>query len=294
MALTAPSPSGARAVRLPAEIGGRPSALTARTPAGARAVRDFVTPCSRLTALTLPSSSVARRPAPARWALLLGGALTALTLLAPSPALADSPEAPASLLEAGLGYLMLPGAEVCANRTQPCSKGDASLEAHLWQITRLTPRWGVGGGATLAFAPRTDLAEEPEVDAARDLTRAYLTLELTGRYYFVLRPALDAWLGATGGLVVIRDAWQLPRPPYAQIVVGSDGLALATAGGALGLAAGASFRFAESWMVGGALRFSQWLFPSERQVGPLDNTASLAGRVSAVDFGVEVTYRAEL
>src|SRR4051812_4024493 len=53
---------------------------------------------------------------------------------------------PFTVAQVGIGLLTLPAADVCL-RNRPCTKGDTSIEADIWQLYRATRDFAIGAGA---------------------------------------------------------------------------------------------------------------------------------------------------
>ncbi len=145
----------------------------------------------------------------------------------------------------------------------------------------------------LAFSPRTDLPRPSYLDN-RDESRGYLTGEGSFRYYPYVDDSMLIWIGASAGFVVVRDAMLLPVSPNSSGIVGATQETVATLGVALGVGGGMSVTLVDDWTVGGALKFSDWLLPTDREQGPIGNEASLAGQVLAVNLGLNIAYHIDL
>src|SRR5687767_6950883 len=73
-----------------------------------------------------------------------------------SPVGFEALDRPTGIAEVGVGWLTLPGADVCIERRTGCSKGDTSLALDLWQLYRQSRRFAGGAGIMLALIPTTD------------------------------------------------------------------------------------------------------------------------------------------
>jgi opacity protein-like surface antigen len=214
--------------------------------------------------------------------------------------LAGSVVRPVGMAEFGVGWLTLPGAEVCGGQSS-CTKGDTSLELEAWQLYRANLRFAFGAGVTLGLIPTTDAPRsEPErvpgeEPIERDHSRGYLTIEGIVRYYPFVGEDWEAWAGLTGGLVVVSDTFATPAGKYEdKALVGPRGITIRTEGYTIGLAAGAAYSLAANWSLGGTLRYGNWFLPSIAETDALGDQASLTGRTTMFAFGINIAYRVAL
>jgi hypothetical protein len=199
------------------------------------------------------------------------------------------------MAELGLGWIVLPGAEVCVERRQAgCSRGDSSLELEAWQLFRAGGTFAVGAGITLGLTPTTDAPRQDPEGIERDHTRRYLTVEGTVRYYPYVEETLEAWVGLTGGLVVVSDRFESTQNDQEIQLVGPQGVTIRSEGYAVGIAIGGAYVLAPNWSVGAAFRYGNWFLPAEPGRDPLGDEASLVGRISVFGLGASVAYRVPL
>lgn len=202
---------------------------------------------------------------------------------------------PTGIAEVGVGWLTLPLAEVCVERTQAgCRKGDTSFQLEGWQLFRIDKRWAFGAGILLALISTT---EAPRVDPGsvdRNHSRQYMTAEGTVRYYPYVGESVEWWVGMTGGLVVVRDRFDLVEGGSEQALLGPGGATLRTEGSTLGIAGGPVVALTENWALGGSFRYSHWFLPNTPAADPLGTEASLTGRNIVFSFGINVAFRLAL
>ncbi|MCB9588673.1 MAG: hypothetical protein H6718_24905 [Polyangiaceae bacterium] len=201
---------------------------------------------------------------------------------------------PHGAAEAGVGLLTLPGAEVCVDVTQGCETGDTSLELHAWQLYRANVDLAFGAGLTLALTPSTDAPREDPPGVPRDHARRYFLVEATARYYAVVSRSVESWIGIMTGLVVISDRFTPQDPESDKALVGPPGVTIRTEGYSLALGGGAAFALAPNWSLGTSLRVGTWFLPETPEKSPLGDEASLAGRITMFDIGVNIAYRLNL
>ena len=201
------------------------------------------------------------------------------------------------MAEVGLGWLTLPGAEVCVQRgaNPDCNRGDSSLALEAWQIFRLPSAFAVSGGVMLGLTPTTDAPPHEIPDVQRNHTRGYLTIEGMMRYYPYVGESVEGWLGLTTGLVVLSDTFSTVTPSGEQKpLIGGAGVVVRTEGGSLGMGGGLAYEFARNWTFGGNLRLGSWFLPVAPAESPFGDEASLVGQISWFVVTVNVAYRVQL
>lgn len=214
--------------------------------------------------------------------------------------LAGSVVRPVGMAEFGVGWLTLPGAEVCGSQSR-CTQGDTSLDLEAWQLYRANLRFAFGAGVALGLVPTTDAPRsepepvEGEDPIERDHSRGYLTIEGIVRYYPFVGEDWEAWGGLTGGLLVLSDTFATPAGKYEdKALVGPRGITIRSEGYTIGLAAGAAYSLAANWSLGGTLRYGNWFLPSEPERDALGDQASLTGRNTMFALGINIAYRVAL
>ncbi|MGC4092132.1 MAG: hypothetical protein QM756_30470 [Polyangiaceae bacterium] len=193
-------------------------------------------------------------------------------------------ERPTGIAEAGFGWLTLPGAQVCVVR---CSRGDTSFEVDVWQLYRQNIRFALGAGLLLGLIPTNDGADETH-------NRRYMTVEGTARYYPYVGENVEWWVGITGGLVVVSDAYEVARAPTDRALLGPTGNTIRTEGGSIGIAGGPVISLARNFTLGSTLRYGHWFLPDRPAVDALGNQASLNGRNTVFSLGVNLAFRLDL
>jgi hypothetical protein len=195
--------------------------------------------------------------------------------------------------EFGTGLLTLPGAEVCVNLKAGCTKGDNSIIVTAWPLFR-RGNIAIGAGVLLGLTSSSDAPRNDPPDIPRSHWRRYYSVEAAARYYVPLTETLDGWVGLTTGLGVVSDTFQAQKGLTDLALVGPRGLVIMTEGGTLGLGIGLQHAFSENWLLGGALRASEWFLPSTPAKDPLGDEASLKGVVTMLDLGITLAYRSRL
>ena len=200
---------------------------------------------------------------------------------------------PVGIAEANVGVLTLPNAEVCAERSSGCSKGDLSFALEAWEVYRANQRFAFGAGVMVGLIPTANPPQDPE-GMQRDHTRSYFTIEGVVRYYPWVGKNFEGWIGAVGGLVVVSDGFQIPDEDDNRALLGERGVTIASEGASIGLAIGMAYELADHWSLIGSLRVNQWFLPRVPETDPLGSEASLTGRNTATSLSFGIAYRLPL
>jgi hypothetical protein len=199
------------------------------------------------------------------------------------------------MAELGLGWLTLPGAQVCTKRSEAsCEEGDSSPDIEVWQLYRANPRAAIGAGITLGLVPTNDAFGNDQQGIAREHSRSYFAIEGMGRYYPWTGRTTEAWLGLTGGLVVVSDSYSSAEPSSGRALVGQSGSVIRTEGYTIGVGAGGDYLFADNWSVGLQARYGIWFLPQRAETNVFGDEASLTGRNSMFAFVLTFAYRIAL
>jgi len=199
------------------------------------------------------------------------------------------------IFQLGVALLALPAANVCSVSTSACEPGETSIAFGLQNLGRIGDI-GFGAGITWAFGlrPADPALGDPDGTLGRDHSRSYFLVEGQFRYYPPPLGSFHWWAGPQLGFVVVNDSWSTlaDREPYADTdFVGPKALTIATEGLSIGAGIGGNLRFGDHWFFGTRFRYANWILPSEREVTPQQDLASLAGRVDIFDFGLVAGYR---
>jgi len=203
---------------------------------------------------------------------------------------------PMGIAELGVGWLTLPGASVCAERSsgQGCKNGDTSFELDVWQIYRNSKRFAFGAGAMLGLIPTTDAPRHDPEEIVRDHSRSYLTIEGTVRHYPYVGEGVELWWGVSGGLAVVSDRFEVTDKNSDLALVGQRGSTIRTEGATIGVLGGAVFYLADHWSLGTTFRYANWFLPKTAATDPFLDEASLTGRNTIFSLGISIAYRIPL
>jgi hypothetical protein len=200
---------------------------------------------------------------------------------------------PYTVAQLGLGFLTIPGADVCL-KDRPCTKGDTSIELDFWQMYRANADFAVGAGATVAVKPTVDNPpSDPGFD--RSHSRGYFLVEAQGRYYALHLEWFEAWAGLSAGGVIVSDRYTIEGPdePKAAII-GPRSSTIRTEGGTVGALLGAQWTFAPNWAFGLSVRYMRWFLPQDPATTVFLDTATLTDQQSVLNIGLLCSYRIAL
>jgi len=198
------------------------------------------------------------------------------------------------MAEVGLGWLLLPGANVCAEPSFACSEGDSSLDVEAWQLFRVRRSFAAGAGIALGLTPTTDAPREDPPGVSRDHARRYLTVEAIARYYPINAETWEAWVGLTSGLVVVSDRFESTAGQSDKALVGPRGVTIRTEGYTVGLAVGGAYLLSPNWALGASLRYGSWFLPETPARSPFGDEASLRGQNNVFSAALTLAYRVPL
>jgi hypothetical protein len=203
---------------------------------------------------------------------------------------------PTGIAEAGVGWLTLPGASVCAERStgSGCKRGDTSFELDAWELFRTNRRFAFGAGFLLGLIPTTDAPRNDPMGIVRDHARSYLTLEGTVRHYPYIGESVELWWGITGGIAVVNDRFTVNGKNMDLALVGGNASTIRSEGASIGAAGGAVFWLANHWSLGTILRYGNWFLPKVAAKDPLLDEASVTGRNTMFSLGISLAYRIPL
>jgi len=199
---------------------------------------------------------------------------------------------PTGIAEAGVGWLTLPGASVCAGSS--CRKGDTSFELDAWELFRTNRRFAFGAGFLLGLIPTTDAPRTNPMGIVRDHSRSYLTLEGTVRHYPYIGESVELWWGITGGIAIVNDRFSVDNSNMNLALVGGSASTIRSEGASIGAAGGAVFWLANHWSLGTVFRYGNWFLPKVAAKDPLLEEASVTGRNTMFSLGISLAYRIPL
>lgn len=197
----------------------------------------------------------------------------------------------ATLVDVGVLALPLAKSQPFADAEE--EPGEAALGAGVHVLGRIG-NLGFGAGFTYGLGFKT--TEAPgDSPLAREHSRLYYVLDGVFRYYLPTTEGLVWWAAASAGIVVVNDTWTNladRSPPTQYNLVGLKATTILTEGFMAGLELGAHHKFFDRWIIGGRVRYSNWILPGPREFTPFRDRASLGGdleplgRIDVVETGV--------
>ena len=207
---------------------------------------------------------------------------------------AEISERPHAMVEIGLGALSLPYKQLCIPTESRCVDSDYTLLGSLRYALRWSPRFAIGAGVSLGFRPLSDNADisGPSGTIERTHSRNYLIMSGLLRYYPVQRDGFEGWVGATGGLIVVSDRYELEDKGTA--IINPRSTTLATQGPMVGLGGGVDWSLNPSWAVGGWTSQMIWFLPREPACAATTDCATVSGASYSLELGLSLTYRTRI
>ena len=216
-------------------------------------------------------------------------------------ALARIIDRPHTIAELEAGIIALPNAPISPGQRggdtpllPKIGRGDATLQTGIHVLYRWNRHYALGAGAIFAPSPTSDEQYGGLSGLRRTHARSYLFLGMEGRYIPVHYKYFEAWVGLSGGAVIIADRFTTeagdPVPP----ILGTRDVTVRTEGLAVGAQAGGSYYLSENWIAGANLRGYHWILPESRQCSPIGDCATLSGSVQAFELGLTIGYRLPL
>lgn len=199
-----------------------------------------------------------------------------------------------AMVEIGIGGLSLPYKKFCLPTEYRCASSDYTLLGSLRYSLRWSPSFAVGAGISLGFRPLSDNADIQSSEGVipRVHSRNYLLLSSTFRYYFFEQDGLEVWAGATGGLIVVSDRYELQNKGTA--IINPRNTTLASQGPMIGLGLGLDWSLNSSWAIGGWTHQMIWFLPENAACGATYDCATVSGASYSLELGLSMIYRSRL
>ncbi|CAN5324260.1 hypothetical protein BH09MYX1_BH09MYX1_23780 [soil metagenome] len=244
---------------------------------------------------------------------IYAGAIALALLTAPIAANADDPSNPSSGLTAvnfaqrphtvamlELGILALPGTPISSSQAggdTPFGRigsGDATLQAGIDILFRVAKDWVIGAGFLFGPRPTSDPEYGGLGQLPRSHSRSYLSTGAEIRWVPLHTRFIEAWVGATTGIIIIADRFSTDAGIAKPTVFGERVVTLRTEGLSLGIEAGFDWSITDRFVAGFGLRAAHWFLPSNPQCSPIGDCTTLLGSANAIGFGITFGYRIPL
>jgi len=205
--------------------------------------------------------------------------------------LAEAPEKVTGMVEVSLGWLTLPGAQVCG--PESCKSGDTTPVVEIWNLIHLD--WGLafGAGVSLGLIPTAN-TPQTGVGLERENSRSYLTFEGVARYYPAWAAPIDLWLGTGLGLALVNDRFASEKNSSSQIRIGTPGFTLRSEALSYFAGGGLSYALDRRWHIGTSARVGRFELPNTPERSPLGDEATIVGPTVFAVATLNVSVHAEL
>jgi hypothetical protein len=263
-------------------------------------MRPLSLACGALV-LALAGDAAAAEPPPAAPPIPVARPAAAPHESAADDALARIIDRPHTVAELEAGIIALPNAPISPGQrggdtpiVGRIGRGDATLQTGLHVLYRWNRRFALGAGAIFAPSPTSDSQYGGLSALPRTHSRSYLFLGVEGRWIPVQYKYFEAWVGVSGGAVIVADRFTTEAGDEVPPILGERAVTIRTEGVAIGAQAGGSYYLSENWIAGANLRGYDWILPVGRQCSSIGDCATLSGSVLAIEFGLTIGYRLAL
>jgi len=240
-----------------------------------------------------------------------GALAVALLLLAPSVRADDDDHDPnkpwldyiarshtIALIEAGI--ITLPNAPVSTSTYggsvpfAPVGHGDATIQIGIHILYRPWRDWAFGANFFFDPRPTSDTEYGGLSGLPRTHSRSYFFIGGEARYIPLHARAIEGYLGAQTGVVIIADRFTtnagIPKPE----IFGDPEVSLSTEGFYFGGHLGFDWYISDRVVAGLVVRYNHWILPELPKCSPILDCTTLTGGVDSIDFGFTLGYRISL
>jgi hypothetical protein len=194
------------------------------------------------------------------------------------------PNAPVSQSQQGGGVPILP----------PIGTGDATIQVGIHILYRPLRDWAFGANFFFDPRPTSDSEYGGLSGLSRTHARAYFFIGGEARYIPLHARAIEGWLGAQAGVVIVADRFTtnagVPKPA----IFGDREVSLSTEGFFFGGQLGVDWYVSDRIIVGLVTRYNHWILPEQPKCSPILDCTTLTGGVDSIDFGFTLGYRLSL
>lgn len=202
-----------------------------------------------------------------------------------------------ALLEVGI--LALPGAPISSSQVggdTPFGRigsGDATLQTGIHILFRIARDWVIGAGFLFGPRPTSDPEYGGLGQLPRSHSRSYLSTGGELRWVPLHTRFIEAWVGATAGVVIIADRFATEGESK-PTVFGERVVTLHSEGLSIGASVGFDWVITDRFVAGFGIRVAHWFLPSTPTCSPIGDCTTLLGSANAIGFGLTVGYRIPL
>lgn len=215
---------------------------------------------------------------------------------------------PHTVAEIEIGAIVLPEAPVSSAHRGGnlpiglhIGEGDATIQLGMHLLYRGGAKWAIGASALFAPSPTSDsgygIGGSSGLD--RSHSRDYFFVGGEARYIPLHYRLFEGWLGAQAGAVVIADRFTTNNSgAYTAVALSDTGgypvVNERTEGFSMGLQAGISYSFSDSFVVGFVLRSNVWLLPKTPSCDAIGDCATLNTTTAVFEGAFLFGYRLPL
>jgi len=204
-----------------------------------------------------------------------------------------------ALMEAGI--IVLPNAPVSQSHAggnipflPPVGQGDATIQLGIHILYRPLRDWAFGANFFFDPRPTADNYNGGSANLSRTHSRSYFFAGTEVRYTPIHARAIELWLGAQAGVVIIADRFTtnagIPKPE----IFGDTEVSLSTEGFFFGGQIGLDWFISDKIVAGIVTRYNHWILPEQPKCSPILDCTTLTGQVDSIDFGFTLGYRISL
>jgi hypothetical protein len=199
------------------------------------------------------------------------------------------PTAPVSQNQKGGGIPILCGQANC-----PVGQGDATIQLGIHILYRPLRDWAFGANFFFDPRPTSDSTYSGIANLPRTHARSYFFIGGEARYIPLHARAVEGWVGAQAGVVIVADRFTTNAGIPVPAIFGDQEVSLASEGFFFGAQLGVDWYISDRIMVGLVTRYNHWILPEQPTCSPILDCTTLTGNVDSFDFGFTLGYRLSL
>jgi hypothetical protein len=200
------------------------------------------------------------------------------------------------------GIIVLPNAPV--SQSHPVQQdvpflpagqqADATIQLGIHVMYRPFRDWAFGANFFFDPKPTSDTYYGGTQSLPRTHSRAYFLIGGEGRYIPLHAKAIEGWIGAQTGVVIVADRFTtdagIPKPA----IFGDREVSLSSEGFFFGAQIGVDWFVSDRVVLGLVSRYNHWILPGQPKCTPIGDCTTLTGNVDSIDLGFTVGYRLSL